>query len=189
VTIDVGTGDGRAVLAAASADPGALTIGIDANAASMAEASRRASRPVRKGGTPNAMFLVAAAEALPAALHGIADLVTVRFPWGSLLRGCLGGDEAVTAGIASLLRGGGVVELLLAPADRDRLEGLPTDPSAAAEAAVRAFAALGLRPLEARPATSTEVLGVASTWARRLLVGGRSEERPVTLVRMRSSAG
>ena len=188
MTIDVGTGDGRAVLATAATDPAGLAIGIDANAASMAEVSRRASRSPAKGGQPNALFLLGAAEAIPEELHGVADLVTIQLPWGSLLRGCLGRDDAVAAGIASLLRPGGLLELLLAPAERDRLDGLPTEPAAVAAAAGKSFGAHGISVIEARPATPAEILASRSTWARRLLAGPARERRPVTLVRMRSSA-
>jgi 16S rRNA (adenine(1408)-N(1))-methyltransferase len=62
VAIDLGTGDGRHVLAVAAARPETLVIGLDANAAGMAEASRRAAR---KGALPNALFAVAAAEHPP----------------------------------------------------------------------------------------------------------------------------
>ena len=95
--IDLGTGDGRFVLAAAAADPDTLVIGIDASAGAMAEASRRAARPARRGGLPNALFVVAAAEALPPELDGVADVVTIQLPWGSLLRGALALDEDVAA--------------------------------------------------------------------------------------------
>jgi 16S rRNA (adenine(1408)-N(1))-methyltransferase len=50
------------VLAAAAARPETLTIGVDANAAGMAEASRRAAR---RGALPNALFAVVAAEHPP----------------------------------------------------------------------------------------------------------------------------
>jgi 16S rRNA (adenine(1408)-N(1))-methyltransferase len=60
--IDLGTGDGRRVLRAARARPEILHVGIDANAAGMAEASRRAAR---RGALPNALFAVAAAEHPP----------------------------------------------------------------------------------------------------------------------------
>jgi hypothetical protein len=50
------------VLAAARARPDTLVIGVDANAAAMAEASRRAAR---RGALPNALFAVAAAEHPP----------------------------------------------------------------------------------------------------------------------------
>ena len=64
-------------------------MGIDADAAAMAESSRRAAAPVSRGGLPNALFVVAAAEALPAGLAGAFDRVTVNLPWASLLRGAL----------------------------------------------------------------------------------------------------
>jgi 16S rRNA (adenine(1408)-N(1))-methyltransferase len=62
VALDLGTGDGRHVIAAASARPRTLVIGVDANAAGMAEASRRAAR---RAALPNALFAVAAAEHPP----------------------------------------------------------------------------------------------------------------------------
>jgi 16S rRNA (adenine(1408)-N(1))-methyltransferase len=62
VELDLGTGDGRRVLARASERPDTLVIGVDANAAVMAEASRRAAR---RSAFPNALFAVAAAEHPP----------------------------------------------------------------------------------------------------------------------------
>ena len=185
MTIDIGTGDGRAVLDAAAAAPATLAIGIDANAASMAEASRRAARAPAKGGRPNLLFLVAAAEQPPVELAGLADLVTVRFPWGSLLRGCLGADVDVATGIAALVRPGGRLELLLAPATRDGLGDLPTASSDVVAATVATFGPLGFELIEGRPATPAEVRASGSTWARRLLAGRDTERRP-TLVRLRS---
>jgi 16S rRNA (adenine(1408)-N(1))-methyltransferase len=70
VTVDLGCGDGRAVLAAAAAQCDRLVVGVDANAAAMAEASRRAARKPAHGGLPNALFMMAAAEALPPELAG-----------------------------------------------------------------------------------------------------------------------
>jgi 16S rRNA (adenine(1408)-N(1))-methyltransferase len=173
VTIDVGTGDGRAVLAAAAREPATLALGIDASAAAMAEASRRAARPARKGGLDNVRFLLAAAESLPAELSGRASRVTVLFPWGSLLRGCLGLEDAVACGVARAVAPQGVLELLLAPAERDGLAGVPTNEAAIIEAARRAFAPHGLRILEARTATPDEIAATGSSWARRLGVAGR----------------
>jgi 16S rRNA (adenine(1408)-N(1))-methyltransferase len=183
VAIDLGTGDGRAVLAAAARDPDTLVLGMDANAAAMAEASRRAAASERKGGVPNAGFIVASAEAAPRELAGLADLVSVRFPWASLLRGVLGGDAAVASGVASLLARGGSLELLLAPSARDGLDGIPIEPEAIAGAAVRTFSMFGFEPVEARPATDAEIVESGSTWAKRLR-SQRPSDRPVMLVRM-----
>jgi 16S rRNA (adenine(1408)-N(1))-methyltransferase len=68
------------VLAEAAADPHRLVIGVDANAAGMVEAARRAAGRASRGGLPNALFVVAAVEALPPELDGVADLVTAHFP-------------------------------------------------------------------------------------------------------------
>jgi 16S rRNA (adenine(1408)-N(1))-methyltransferase len=183
VAIDVGTGDGRAVLAAAARDPRTLVLGMDANATAMAEASRRAAANPKRGGLPNAAFVVAAAEAAPLELRGRADLVTVRFPWASLLRGCLGRDRTVAAGVAGLVAAGGVLELLLAPAARDGLDDLPVEPDAVAEAAVRAFEEFDRTAVEARPATDAEVAASDSTWAKRLR-SQRPVDRTVMLIRL-----
>jgi 16S rRNA (adenine(1408)-N(1))-methyltransferase len=176
VTIDVGTGDGRAVLDAAAREPTTLVLGLDASAAAMVEASRRAAGPARKGGRANARFIVAAAEHPPTALLGAADLVTVRFPWGSLLRGCLGLEPAVAAGVASLVAPDGDLELLVAPAARDGLEGVPTHVDGIVAAARAAFEPLGFELADGREATASEIEVSGSSWAKRL-AGGRNGRR------------
>ena len=177
MAIDAGTGDGRAVLAAAAREPATLVLGLDANAASMAEASRRAARPRPKGGAPNARFVVAAAEAAPLELAGIADLVTVRFPWGSLLRGVVGRDEAVAAGVAKLVASGGTLELLLAPIERDGLDGVPTSGEGLVAGAAAAFRPLGFEIEHVGRPTAAEVRATGSTWFKRL-------DRSPTLIRL-----
>jgi 16S rRNA (adenine(1408)-N(1))-methyltransferase len=183
VTIDVGTGDGRAVLAAARREPDTLALGLDANAAAMVEASRRAARPARKGGLENARFVLGAAEALPPELAALADLVTVRFPWGSLLRGCVGLDPVVAAGLAGLVAPDGVLEVTLAPAERDGLDGVPTHAGEVATAASAAFARHGLELVNARAARGRELRETRSTWGSRLLTGG-SGDRSVMILRL-----
>jgi 16S rRNA (adenine(1408)-N(1))-methyltransferase len=175
VVVDLGTGDGRAVLTRAAAEPTSLVFGIDANAASMADASRRAARPATKGGLPNARFVVAAAETPPPELAGIADLVTVLLPWGSLLRGVLGRDDAVTTGIATLVRPGGRIEVLLAPSDRDGVE-WPADATALRVLAGDAWCRRGVEVRTVAVATSLDLAAVPSTWARRLGLGRQPAE-------------
>jgi 16S rRNA (adenine(1408)-N(1))-methyltransferase len=174
VIVDLGTGDGRAVLWAAASDPRALVLGIDADAASMAEASRRATRPERKGGRPNALFLAAGVEALNPVLDGCADLVTVTFPWGSLLRGALALDEAeaVTAAIARLPKPGGQVQMLLSVTPRDGIAGLPCLDDAAIASIATQYGERGICLVEARPATAADLAGTSSTWAKRLGASG-----------------
>jgi tRNA G46 methylase TrmB len=61
--VDLGTGDGRYVLAVAAADPAALVLGLDASRDGLVEAAVRAARPSTRGGLANARFVVAAAPA------------------------------------------------------------------------------------------------------------------------------
>jgi 16S rRNA (adenine(1408)-N(1))-methyltransferase len=173
--VDLGTGDGRFVLHVASSEPRALVIGIDADASSMIEASRRADR----SSVPNALFVVASVECLPRELGGVADEVRIHFPWGSLLRGLVDVDGAVVAQIAGLCAPGASVTALVSITERDRRLGavLPADPRTLEPG----FAAFGLALTEARKATLEEIRASHSTWAKRLGAGSR---RPVTLLRL-----
>jgi 16S rRNA (adenine(1408)-N(1))-methyltransferase len=178
VAVDLGTGDGRRVLATAARQPETLALGVDANATAMADSSRRASRG--RAALPNALFAVAAAERPPEALHGLAGSLTVNFPWGSLLRGILGEDDAVLAGMARLMAPGAEGVVLLSVVPRD---GLPPVPASASLAPV--YERHGLDLVEMRAATPEEVAASGSSWAKRLRAG---RERPVTLMRLRAGS-
>ena len=162
--VDIGTGDGRAVLDRARADPRAFVIGLDANASAMAEASNRAFR----GRVANVCFLVEAAEALPGPLAETAQLVTVNFPWGSLLRGVLGMDNAVLRGIAGLVVPAGLIEVLASVLPGDNVVGLDVLDRSATGRIAAAWAALGFELVAMRPATADDLRGTRSSWARRL---------------------
>jgi 16S rRNA (adenine(1408)-N(1))-methyltransferase len=100
--------------------------------------------------------------------------MTINFPWGSLLRGVLGHDDAVLAGIASLgAAGTALVSVVL----RDGMPAVP-EPDVLAVA----YAHHGLAVLEARPATAAEIAASGSSWAKRL---GAGAARPVTMLKWR----
>ena len=175
--IDLGTGDGRAALTLAEMEPRTLVIGIDADAASMAETSRRAARRSAKGGRPNLLFVAAAAESPPSELLGLADEIRILFPWGSLLRGVLGADERVARGIAGLARSGGRVSAIVSVTPRDGLgRDALLDPSGVAGIA-NAARRSGLRLTATRLLNVEDVRATRSTWGRRLLSGAAA--RPV----------
>ena len=173
--VDLGTGDGRFVLHTARSETRTLVIGIDADASSMIEASRKAER----GPVPNALFVVAAVESLPRELDGVADEVRIHFPWGSLLRGLVNVDGGVVARIAGLCAPAGSVTALVSITERDRRMGavLPAEPRTLRSS----FATFGLDLTEAREATPEEIGATRSTWAKRLGAGSR---RPATLLRL-----
>jgi hypothetical protein len=163
VTVDLGAGDGRFVLAHAAEDPDRFVVGFDASPDAMRDASRRAARSAARGGLPNARFVVSSIEALPAGLESFADLVTVHFPWGSLRDAAVGSNPQLTARIASLVRSGGQLRMLLSAAERDG--GRPIDP----EGLPAAYAAFGLRLSAFRPATLDDAVAAHSSWGKRLL--------------------
>jgi 16S rRNA (adenine(1408)-N(1))-methyltransferase len=165
VIVDVGTGDGRAVLDRAVDEPAALLIGVDASAAAMATASRRAARR----GPRNALFYAEGAERLAdSPLAGHADLVTVTFPWGSLLRGVLGLDAAALNGVAALLCASGRLRVLASVVPSDGVVGMYCLDGAQAPAIHAAWRAAGLDLTSFRPATTDDIARSGSTWARRL---------------------
>jgi 16S rRNA (adenine(1408)-N(1))-methyltransferase len=173
------------VLAAAAAQPDRLVVGVDANAAGMMTASRRAAAKPSRGGLPNALFVVAAAEALPAELDGVADLVTVHFPWGSLLRGLLGADPATMTGLTRVLRPGATLQLLVSSTVRDRGVGVAPIQATTLHTLAESYATWGLAVTELRPATVADVAAAHSSWGKRLGAGTR---RPTWLLRARFAA-
>ncbi|HEX2173912.1 MAG TPA: class I SAM-dependent methyltransferase [Dehalococcoidia bacterium] len=181
----MGTGDGRFVLATAAGCSDILVIGVDANAASMAEASRRAAKSTRRGGLPNALFVVAAAESLPHDLDGLADAVTIHFPWGSLLRGLLSADVALLQALARVTRSGAAVTVLLSVTPRDNLDGLESIGERTFGRLAGDYATQGLTLVGARPAEADDLARSHSTWAKRL---GARAGRPAWLVRFRRDA-
>jgi 16S rRNA (adenine(1408)-N(1))-methyltransferase len=137
----------------------------------MAEASRRAARSAAKGGLPNALFAVAAAERIPLELRGIADELTIAFPWGSLLRGVLALDAAAARGIAGLVATRATAVVTFSVEDRDRLALPHLDAAAERQSLAGRWSALGLEVCAIRPATADELRDMPSTWARRLAAG------------------
>ena len=165
MVVDIGTGDGRAVVARARAEPRSLVLGVDAAAAAMTEASRRAARR----GPANVLFLAAGVESLACTvLAGTVDLATVNFPWGSLLRGVLGLDVAALAGVAALVAPGGRVEVFASVVASDQVEGSPRSTRPANPRSAGAWAAVGLDLVALRPASAAEIAASGSSWARRL---------------------
>jgi Methyltransferase domain len=163
VTVDLGAGDGRFVLAHAAAHPDRFVLGVDAIPDAMRDASRRAARSAARGGLPNARFVMSSIEVLPAGLESFADLVTVHFPWGSLRDAAVGANPRLTARIATLVRPGGQLRLLVSTDERDG--GTPIDPAQLAAA----YATYGLLLGTARPATFDDAVAAHSSWGKRLL--------------------
>ena len=152
----------------------------------MAESSLRAARPAARGGQPNLIFAVASAERPPDDLCDRVDEVTVLFPWGSLLRGILALDDAVSAGLAALLGPRGRIAALVSVAERDtRVASVRPLVAADRQALAARWRRHGLDVVVFRPATTDEIVGSGSTWAKRLRTAGGSMDRTVWRLELR----
>src|SRR5205823_240034 len=104
VLVDVGTGDARTAYRQAVAHPEWLVVGVDPAWQRMTESAVRAARKPAKGGAPNLVLVNSAIETVPAALHAVADEVTVLMPWGKLLRGVVLGEADVLSGLRAVAK-------------------------------------------------------------------------------------
>jgi 16S rRNA (adenine(1408)-N(1))-methyltransferase len=152
-------------------------LGIDAVAEAMADASRRAAAKPSRGGVENAMFVYAAAEALPGMLEGAADELSINYPWGSLLRAVAAPDIDVLAGIARLAKRGAKltavfnVQPLRDAAQAERL-GLADAALLQGGTVLRdAFARAGLDIMYAGPVTDDTL--PATRWGKHLAISKR----------------
>jgi 16S rRNA (adenine(1408)-N(1))-methyltransferase len=174
VVIDIGTGDGTFVYQSARNNPGTFYLGIDANAAPLAKISERIHRKPARGGVDNLLFLQATVENLPEELDGVANVIHVHFPWGSLLRGVAIGDELVLRNLRLICSDGAMLEVLIGlDPDRDvaeiaRLELPPLTTEYLTEELVPKYRAAGFEIVERGAISPLNWPELASSWARRL---------------------
>jgi len=151
----------------------------------MREVSRKSSRKLSRGGVPNALFGRLSLEDAPGELVRLADVLTVLFPWGSLLRAVAAPELAALRKLGAIGKPGARVSFLYGyEAERDAraLEehGLPNlEAPSALRILEAAYAAAGFQ-VQARYASRKEVASIESTWAKKLSFSG-SERVFVTL--------
>ncbi|MCX6046914.1 MAG: class I SAM-dependent methyltransferase [Chloroflexi bacterium] len=185
VVIDIGTGDGCFICHAARQYPQKFHIGIDANASALAKVSEKIHRKPNKGGLPNALFLQAAVEDLPAELDGSAQEVHVQFPWGSLLRGVVNGEAGVLANLRRVCAPQARLQILLGlDPVRDQTEIARLGLNALSEiyldqVLLPRYQNAGFAVTKKQVLSSAEWSQVASSWAKRLR--GNSERRLLSL--------
>jgi len=75
----------------------------------MAASANRA----RREKLTNALFVVASIEAMPAELDGVAEHITVLFPWASLLDGVTRPNAETLAALARIARPDATLEVLI----------------------------------------------------------------------------
>ena len=172
LVLDVGTGDGKHVLAEARRRPDALVVGLDASADAMRGASARAAAKPARGGVPNALFIWASLEQLPSEIVGV-DEVHVLMPWGSLLRALVQPDrEALRGAARACSPGAGFLISLNLHAWRPPVPEVGDVPEPTPQAALAdlapALSRAGWRLESADYLDEQEIADLATSWTKRL---------------------
>ena len=190
IVMDIGTGDGRYVSAAARENPNKFFIGIDANVKPLEKPSMKATRKVSKGGLPNAMFVQAAIESLPEEFAGVADEIHIHFPWGSLLGSVARGEAEILSSLRSIAAANCLLEVVIGvDTERDASEisrlDIPelTDTYFKNTLASR-YNASGFHTIEIKQLSPEEWSGFETSWARKL---SGSSTRAVTMLIFRAA--
>lgn len=174
IVIDIGTGDGRFVSAAAKANPNKFYIGVDANAKPLEKPSMKATRNPAKGGLPNAMFVQAAVEDLPDEFTQVADEIHIHFPWGSLLRAVAVGDPNILASLRRIAAPECLLEIVIGvdpEKDKAELNRLGITHFSAAyvrSTLVSRYESCGFRLMKLGMLAPEEWSKLETSWARRL---------------------
>lgn len=191
IVIDIGTGDGNFVSAAARKEPAKFFIGIDANVKPLEVPSRKAARKPAKGGLPNVMFVRAAVEELPEELDDVANEIHIHFPWGSLLKAVATGDNRILGPLRRIAADDCLLEIVIGlDPERDRSEldrlGVPMlTPIVIHSFLVSKYIAAGFELVEARELGWDEWTELKTTWAKKLRFG---TGRKVFLMLFRANA-
>lgn len=185
VLVDIGTGDGAFPYRLAAAHPRILCLGLDPNAAGMADSARKVRRKPARGGRRNAGYIVASLERPPRELRGCAAAITINFPWAALLEHILalrpGGTSTLARTLNTLAAPACALQFLLN--EVTDLPALPSvDPGGLADRLARAFTSAGFGLPEAT--WLDHDARVSSRWGGRLIRGSNRR-----VVRLRSSRG
>lgn len=177
VILDLGTGDGRFVYKTAKDSPNNLVIGVDPSQKQLETYSKRA----RKDKLENAFFVLGSVELLPKELIGVADLVYIHFPWGSLLGGISRADNKVIKSISSLVKSGGKLEMIFGysqeaePSEAKRLELDQLNEEKIRDEIVPEFEKNNLHLSQLSTLRKEEYFKVDSSWGKKLTFGQERE--------------
>jgi 16S rRNA (adenine(1408)-N(1))-methyltransferase len=136
----------------AKVEPRVFFVGVDAIADNLRDASRRASS--------NSLFGRLALEDAPGELAGLADRLTVLFPWGSLLRAVSAPELDGLSRLRDICRAGAEVRFLF-------------EPDSEAQALERRYLEAGLA-LGGTPVPVEMARALPTTWAKKLGFSGRT---------------
>ena len=160
ILLDLGTGDGRFVRCMAEKQKNWFFLGVDA-----CRENLRANSQVK---LPNALFIIASAQALPHELHGLASHISINFPWGSLLESLLKGDACLINGLLSVMRPCASMDILL---NGEALSTAGWTLEAGANQIERVLSSVGWTRKSHTCLDAHVLRSIPTTWAKRLAFG------------------
>jgi 16S rRNA (adenine(1408)-N(1))-methyltransferase len=160
IRMDLGTGDGRFVCCLAQQNRDEFFIGIDACRENLRENSQ-----VR---LPNALYVIASAQSLPHELAGLANEITINFPWGSLLESLLTNDPALMDGLLAISRPCASLQIRL---NSGALLEAGWDLEAGTQQVCRVLSTARFRVKQPMLMGANDLRACPTTWAKRLAFG------------------
>ena len=160
ILLDLGTGDGRFVRSKSEEHKDQFFIGIDACRENLHLNSRRI--------LPNALFVIASAQALPHELDGLISHVNINFPWGSLLESLLSDDTALITRLLSVTRRCASLDIFL---NAEALVTAGYTFESGADQILGALNAAGWKLKSCSLLDTNSLRSFPSTWAKRLAFG------------------
>lgn len=176
--VDFGTGDGAFVRHVAARHADTFVIGVDAAVDALRDTSRRLAAKPARGGLPNALLGRLAVADAPGELAGLADVLTVLLPWGSLLRAVAKPEVFTLRSLRALCRSAATLQVVFGYGDAEgsairELELPALDGDDALRALERAYRDAGFG-VAARWLEREEVGALPTTWAKKLAYSGRA---------------
>ena len=160
IQLDLGTGDGRFVRTMAEKQRDTFFIGVDACRENLRASSQRKM--------PNAIFVIASAQALPLELNGLVSHINISFPWGSLLESLLNNDACLLNGLLAIARPCTEMDIHL-NAEALRTAGWTLE--LGADQIERVLNDIGWKT-KSRSSMEAQILrSIPTTWAKRLAFG------------------
>ena len=143
----------------------------------------KTTRKLSKGGLSNVLFIQAAVENLPEELNETADEIHIHFPWGSLLRAVVAGDETVLQSLRRICAPECLIEIVIGideerdKSEIERLELPRLSLNYLEGVLIPKYETAGFEILEKGILSSSDWSKLETSWARKLQGG---ENRQVT---------
>lgn len=160
IHVDLGTGDATYALRLARQRPDLGVLGVDTCLDHIRGSQRR--------WPANLALLCCDAATVPPALDGCADLVTVNFPYGRLLRGLLEQDARLLARISALLTAQGSFEMRI---NASALVDTGHTLASGERALLATCRRMGLHTMRSQCLAPEELRRFPSSWAKRIGFG------------------